>query len=127
MWRVHVSPFELCNKLYFCYLQPATHTMGSHHTTSAPAPSGGHTYSQPPPPNPPPQAAVASSPQHGHSQGAGPPAGQPVEFNHAINYVNKIKVCAIFLCMCDDTLLIALDLVDQVTVNTQLTLLQCIW
>ncbi|XP_072020842.1 paired amphipathic helix protein Sin3a-like [Amphiura filiformis] len=72
-------------------VKPATHTMGSHHTTSAPAPSGGHTYSQPPPPNPPPQAAVASSPQHGQGQGAGQPAGQPVEFNHAINYVNKIK------------------------------------
>ena len=44
-----------------------------------------HTYHQARPT----QEPLASPPHSGQGQ----QAGQPVEFNHAINYVNKIKVC----------------------------------
>lgn len=42
-------------------------------------------------------AAAVSQALQGHTDA---PQNQPVEFNHAINYVNKIKVCAcFFLCV----------------------------
>ena len=44
-----------------------------------------HTYHQSPRPGP------DSSISHG-AQNSNQPGQQPVEFNHAINYVNKIKV-----------------------------------
>lgn len=56
----------------------------SHSTSHAAA--GGHTYSQPPLPS----APHPNRPNAQSNQGS--TGSQPVEFNHAINYVNKIKV-----------------------------------
>lgn len=44
-----------------------------------------HSYHQPPRPSPDSVSAVSHTPQPQQTS-------QPVEFNHAINYVNKIKV-----------------------------------
>lgn len=53
--------------------------------TSHSGPGSHHSYHQPSRPSP----EVPASPQHGSQ--AQQQASQPVEFNHAINYVNKIK------------------------------------
>lgn len=75
---------------------PPTGIKGSHLPVSGPPPSGGLGGGQPPHGSPPSHAPVAPQPAvgSGGGQGAAAPtsqASQPVEFNHAINYVNKIK------------------------------------
>ncbi|XP_071826257.1 paired amphipathic helix protein Sin3a-like isoform X2 [Apostichopus japonicus] len=62
---------------------PVLPPVPSHSTSHAAA--GGHTYSQPPLPS----APHPNRPNAPASQGS--TGSQPVEFNHAINYVNKIK------------------------------------
>ena len=61
------------------------------HVPSTPTQPSQHSYHQPPRPTqePPAQTAHQNGSQSNQQQ---QPGQQPVEFNHAINYVNKIKV-----------------------------------
>ena len=59
------------------------------HVASTPTQQTQHSYHQPPRPAQEPPAPAA---QQNNAQSNQQPGQQPVEFNHAINYVNKIKV-----------------------------------
>ena len=59
------------------------------HVSSTPNQQSQHSYHQPPRPS---QEPPAQSGHQNSSQANQQPGQQPVEFNHAINYVNKIKV-----------------------------------
>lgn len=71
---------------------PPTGVKGGHLAIGGPPPSSGLGGGQPPHGSPPSLAPAVTAQPAG--QGAAAPtsqASQPVEFNHAINYVNKIK------------------------------------
>lgn len=80
------------HKLDMFSMQPKTTPPPAHMATPPTHGSSHHSYHQSPHRGAAADQIGGTTPQSHQPQPQQPQAGQPVEFNHAINYVNKIKV-----------------------------------
>lgn len=80
------------HKLDMFSMQPKTTPPPAHMATPPTHGSSHHSYHQSPHRGASADQIGGTTPQSHQPQPQQPQAGQPVEFNHAINYVNKIKV-----------------------------------